>query len=418
MATELRERTLLTSKVWVHKFNERLAQLLELQNEANSPSGEKHVHIKKMSDSFVQVFLPFWSDPSLKEEYLSHFGYIRMGKVLEDMDALAGYISFLHGVGGERLLTCVTASVDRIDLLRQIPTDLDLTLSGCVTYVGRSSMEVSITMESILQDSGFTVEEMESVKYMRTKLPRDMVSGELILSAKFTMVSIDSETSRPAPTAQLRLDTEEERALFKAGEEHKLRKQLANFASLSVKPPNNGEMALVHNLYKEYKQYLDTAGRELAANPKPAHVSWMSDTSKQNVALTFPQDRNLNNKIFGGHLMRLAFEFGYATGALFSKRALRFLAIDDITFKRPVEIGAILDLTSTVVFTHDDKMVIKVTVHVVEVQEGGKHLSNEFWLTFEAVRKPEDTTEPRRVLPRSYDECMMLLEAKRRFEGV
>ena len=62
---------------------------------------------------------------------------------MEDLDALAGAISYKHcddGKSDSSPLTIVTASVDRIDFLKPFGVS-DLRLSGHVTYVGYSSME-------------------------------------------------------------------------------------------------------------------------------------------------------------------------------------------------------------------------------------------------------------------------------------
>lgn len=62
---------------------------------------------------------------------------------MEDLDALAGAISYKHcddGKSDSSPLIIVTASVDRIDFLKPFGVS-DLRLSGHVTYVGYSSME-------------------------------------------------------------------------------------------------------------------------------------------------------------------------------------------------------------------------------------------------------------------------------------
>lgn len=47
-----------------------------------------------MGDSFTEAVLPFSSDPELLEEYLTFSGTVRVGKLLEDLDALAGTIAY------------------------------------------------------------------------------------------------------------------------------------------------------------------------------------------------------------------------------------------------------------------------------------------------------------------------------------
>ncbi|KAJ3298667.1 Acyl-coenzyme A thioesterase 9, mitochondrial [Rhizoclosmatium sp. JEL0117] len=392
------------------RFNERITMIG--QQDATSPNPGGVIKDKRMSDSLLQVFLPFRSDKALKEEYINHYNRIRVGKVLEDLDALAGSIGQLHCEGSSRPLSIVTASVDRIDLIHDIPTDQDVAVYGHVSYVGKSSMEVTVNMETVVD--GISAEDVDSKKYLRSKLSKDKRSGDLILSSKFIMVAVDSETRKAAPVIPLRLETDEERKLFRLGAEHKARKQVANQISLDKRPPTIEEMQLVHNLYKEYTPYLDNSDTAVS---KPSNVVWLKDTRHNNINLTFPQDRNIHGKIFGGHLIRTAFELGYATGTMFAKRPLSFLALDDISFKMPVEVGSILDLTSQIVYTHQDKMVIKVVAHVVS-SEGTKETSNEFWFTFQTVGKGGADEEFKRVLPRSYNECMLYLEGRRRFEGI
>ena len=91
----------------------------------------------------------------------------------------------------------------------------------------------------------------------------------------------------------------------------------------------------------------------------------------------FPQDRNLHGKAFGGILMRLAFELCFTNAAIFASRPMRFLSLDEITFRLPVPIGAVLRLTSKVVHTSqpegpDDeaKAHVMVRAEVEEVETG------------------------------------------------
>ncbi len=53
---------------------------------------------------------------------------IRLGKVLEDLDAFAGGVAYSHsdGFSHDRPLTIVTASVDKISLKERPPLDKDL----------------------------------------------------------------------------------------------------------------------------------------------------------------------------------------------------------------------------------------------------------------------------------------------------
>jgi acyl-CoA hydrolase len=92
------------------------------------------------SESITNISYAFSTDEFLKEQYRNPFGQMRFGKVLEDLDALAGNIAFAHVQDPD--LTIVTASVDRIRLSAPPNLDGDQHLSGKVTFVGTSSMEI------------------------------------------------------------------------------------------------------------------------------------------------------------------------------------------------------------------------------------------------------------------------------------
>lgn len=61
------------------------------------------------------------------------------------------------------------------------------------------------------------------------------------------------------------------------------------------------------------------------------------------------QYRNRYNKIFGGFIMRQACELAFTNTFLYAKHRPRLVNIDDIIFRRPVEIGSILRYTSHVI---------------------------------------------------------------------
>lgn len=71
-----------------------------------------------------------------------------IGKLFEDLDALAGSIAFSHcghpDSSAASRLTLVTASVDKIIQSRAISVDQDILVVGQVAYVGKSSLDIAI----------------------------------------------------------------------------------------------------------------------------------------------------------------------------------------------------------------------------------------------------------------------------------
>ena len=108
------QRSSVTNKLW-------RARTGLLNANAHKPA---QVLTKTMQDSYTEVHLDFTKDKMLQEEYLTYAGSIRVGKILEDLDALAGTIAYRHCDDNDSTtvpLTIVTASVDRITLLRRFP---------------------------------------------------------------------------------------------------------------------------------------------------------------------------------------------------------------------------------------------------------------------------------------------------------
>lgn len=145
---------------------------------------------KPVEASQTSVNYDFGTNSMLSEHYRNPYGNVRIGRVLEDLDALAGTIAFKHTrPRAPKHLMLVTASVDRISLLHNCTTDHDMRLSGSVAWVGRSSMVIKLEAYS------------------------DGVRGgrEPWLEADFTFVARDPETLKSAPIDPLELCTDEER---------------------------------------------------------------------------------------------------------------------------------------------------------------------------------------------------------------
>ncbi|KAI8904755.1 HotDog domain-containing protein [Gorgonomyces haynaldii] len=352
---------------------------------------------KRPGDSYLEGYLRF-SNPQVFAEYVNPYGSVRFGKILEDLDALAAFVSFLHAdKGDDKVPTVVTASVDRIEILESIPTDIDVQLSGHVTYVGQSSMEVSLQMMTCPEGSPPEEEEGYGMEAFDKPRPK---GGKTILNAKFIMVAVDPETKKGAPVPPLRLETDKDRALFESGAAHKARKQFQSQTSLNKQPPTIQELELIHNMY-------------LQANKGPTDAVFMKDTIRKSLILCQPQERNMHNNIFGGFLMRVAMELGYATAILYCHGSVHFKAMDEVSFWKPVSIGSLLSLTAQVVYTSDASKSVQVTViaDVLDVQQPHKReTTNIFHMTFEA-----DGPVPK-ILPQSYEESMKYIDGKRRRE--
>ncbi|KAJ7239970.1 Thioesterase/thiol ester dehydrase-isomerase [Mycena haematopus] len=354
-----------------------------------------------MHDSYCELVLAFGSSPKLLEHYTNVHGGIRTGKLLEHLDSLAGSISYKHMLGPgvdslgkieERGFYIVTASVDRLDMLCPIDPSRDLRLSGQVIYTGKSSMEVAVKMETI----GMGIEEDTTV-----------------LLGRFSMVCRDAVTHLARNVHPLIISTAEEKALYSMGEDIKRRRQYHALRSLSRVPPSSAEAEALHSFYLKYGQ----DAKDLDSSERV----WMGDTKVERTMLMFPQERNVHQKIFGGYLMRLAYELGFSNSSLFMRGGhVRFLSLDGIAFAQPVPIGSILRLTSYVLHSTSSTefpliVHVAVTANVVDVQTGSESTTNEFRFTW--CRDDLESSVPRRkIVPKTYKEAMLWLEGKRALE--
>lgn len=219
-------------------------------------------------------------------------------------------------------------------------------------------------------------------------------------------------------------ETPEEKRLYKLGERNsKIRKQLKETA-LTKHTPNDLESDLIHAFWQKQLQYHDPYD-ELR---KPDNVAMMDTTRLQTATIMQPQNRNRHHfMIFGGFLLKQTFELAFTTAAAFAHARPTFVSLDPSTFQNPVPVGSILYLTATVVYTDppligapDEKfdpdskytrVQVRVDSKVRDVEHGRSKPTGQFNYTFNVEKNI-------RVVPRTYQEYMMYLDARRRAEQV
>ncbi|XP_032082185.1 acyl-coenzyme A thioesterase 9, mitochondrial isoform X3 [Thamnophis elegans] len=246
---------------------------------------------RKMKDSYIEVILPLGSQPEIREKYLNMQNTVRFGRILEDLDSLAVLICYTHTKNEDTLrspLSIVTALVDKIGLWKQhIHPDCDIKFTGNVSWVGKTSMEVKIHMLQLL----------------------DAIYCP-VLDATFVMVARDPENKRPAFVNPLIAETPEEEKIFKEGEKNKTRRLESSRASLLKVAPTADERNIIHNMFLNTLDSRTVSFRSRVLLPNSV---WMEDTKLKGLEICHPQERNIFNRIFGGFLMRKAYELGWAT---------------------------------------------------------------------------------------------------------
>lgn len=364
------------------------------------------IRTRKPSESRVTIVLPFSTDKHLRDSYLNvGGGSVRIGLLLEDLDSLAGEIAYKHSEGfhPKRPVTIVTAGVDRIETRDNILPFFDLHLEGFVTWTGRSSMEICI--------------EVKSLQFGEWKT---------CMTATFVMVAREKFNNVAAPVHKIEPETEREKELYRQAEKNMQRRKKAAEESLEKRPPNDEERDLIHRIFLKIKekqggqgdwhQWFEKQDRLSALSPSPAaeqldidvtQQRFIHTTVLQNTKIMFPQQRNIHNKIFGGYLLRQAYELAFACASIYCKsNSVLFLSLDDNAFLKPVEIGSIVSFTSAVVYTGRKTLNVRVEVEVLNPVLGTSETTNNFHFTFLGPIQ-------NRVLPQTYHEACMFLEGRR-----
>jgi len=383
-----------------------------IRDALRAPPPASLAHLSRTgADSLLSTALPFRSDAALRAASVNAAGHLRVGLLFEELDAFAGAVAYAYcdagggggsgggpGGGEEGLPTLVTASMDRVDLLRYpLHAETDLVLRGAVTATGASSMNIDVDL-------------------------LDAADGAPVMQASLTFVArgrgnaaVPVPVLRPAGAAQV--------ARAAAGRAAMAARRAARAASLLVAPPTPDELALVHTLFTE-RAGGGAAGAAGAGGgaggAADAAPRFTSDTAVTTTDITMPTDTNVHGKVFGGWLLRRAFEAAYAAGWRFTGVPPKFLALDDVTFLAPVEVGAILRLDARVTYSlgapHRTYQV-GVTAAMAtpgRALAGGagrdSMATNEFSFTFHTG----DAAPLPRVYPRSYADAMLWIAASRR----
>ncbi|KAJ0260002.1 Uncharacterized protein HA466_0062670 [Hirschfeldia incana] len=366
------------------------------RNMFESPSAgdgsQSELTAKTPSRSRTSILYKFSSDFVLREQYRNPWNEIRTGKLVEDLDALAGTVSFKHcssGDGSARSMILVTASVDRIIMRRPIRVDADLSIVGAVTWIGRSSMEMQLQVLQT-QDANHP-------------------SESVALEANFTFVARDAKTGKSTPINQVTPETEHEKMLWKEAEErNKLRKQKR--AQGKEEQDKLRDLERLNDLLAEGRVFLDMPA--LADR----NSILIKDTYHENSLICQPQQRNIHGRIFGGFLMRKAFELAFSNAYTFAGVSPRFLEVDRVDFIKPVDVGNFLRFKSRILYTEatssaEPLINIEVVAHVTSPELRSSEVSNKFYFTFSV--RPEamkDGLKIRNVVPGTEEEARRVIE--------
>ncbi|XP_057772650.1 acyl-coenzyme A thioesterase 2, chloroplastic-like [Salvia miltiorrhiza] len=346
------------------------------------------------SQSRMTILYNFSTDYILREQYRDAWNEVRIGKLLEDLDALAGTISVKHCSDDDnttRPLCLVTASVDKIVLKKPISVDADLKIDGAVTWVGSSSIKIQLDV---------------------TQTETADTSDQTALTANFIFVARDYKTGRAAPVNRLIPETEREKLLYEAAEaKNKVRKRKLRDEERVIE---NGERNRFEALLAEGRIFCDMPA---LADRDSILLKY---TCLENSLICQPQQRNIHGRIFGGFLMHRAFELAFSTAYAFAGMMPSFVEADHVDFLKPVDVGDFLRFKSCVLYTEAENsgrplIHVEVVAHVTRPELRSSEVSNTLYFTFtvrpEAKARNNGHTI-RKVVPATEEEARRIVARK------
>jgi acyl-CoA hydrolase len=127
----------------------------------------------------------------------------------------------------------------------------------------------------------------------------------------------------------------------------------------------------------------------------------------------YPEQENVPQKIFGGYLIRRAFELSSICSELVAPDRPVVVAVNRINFFQPVRMGDKLHYTSRVVYTNDCYVCVEAGIERISRDRTSKAMSNSCLFTFVNVDREMKRLPVPPVYPTTYAEDARYLAAHR-----
>lgn len=329
--------------------------------------------------------LPLGSDPSLRRRYMlldeDLPANVRFGSILEILDKLAEECALDYVQRTHPQARVVTAAIDNIYVRSAADVNRDLVFRARVNFVGRTSLEVGIRVEHAADPDG--------------RPPAHIASCYFTMVARSTAGAGAASLSLPGfdPSDALMVRRWERAIARREG----YRQQL----NQALEPPSRDEYALLMALH--------------ASQDKQGFCGLMAgDCVTSGWERTYPEHENVPSKIFGGHLIRQAYEQSAICAEQVASHRPVIVAVNRINFVQPVRMGDKLQFLSRAVYSGRTSVCVEADIIRVSRDRTQTNLSNSCIFTFANV---DDTLLPQPVppiYPTTYAEDARYLGAHRR----
>jgi len=334
--------------------------------------------------SFYQT-LNFSSDSQLRRRFMIMGepirGNLRFGLLLEVLDKVAeeAALNYVNQYYPEARV--VTAAIDNIFIRHAADMDRDLVCHARINHVGRSSLEIGIRVEHSGPDPIH------------------------IASCYFTMVARsgmgDDAVSVSLPPLEYDSDTEQQRFNKAVTRREEYRQSQAAL----LEPPSREEYEQLTALHRAQEE----PGFQGLLAGRLVTDAWER---------MYPEQENVPQKIFGGYLIRRAYELSSICSELATPGRSIIAAVNRINFMHPVRMGDKLHYTSRVVYTSGSFVCVEANIERISRDRTSKSLSNSCLFTFVHVDNDLNHCPVPQIYPTTYAEDARYLAAMRSHHAV
>jgi acyl-CoA hydrolase len=335
------------------------------------------------ADTSRELLLPLSTDAALRHRFLVLHepipGNLRFGVLLEELDRLAAMTSMAHVHRTHPGGTVVTAAVDEILVRGVADASHDLVCRARVNRVRRTSMEVGLRVEAAGHGHYAT--------------------------CYFTMVARSGGGPEAASVAVEPIDLTDELDRRRADEA--LERQVAWRARrvAATEPPSREEFERLSELH--------------AAQEAPGFTGALAaQLGIESWERTFPAQENPSRTIFGGYLMRRAYELASICAERIAPDRPVIAAVNRVNFLHPVQIGDKLRFTSAVVYTEGPAICVRIAIERTSRDRATRALSNSCLFTFVNVDPQMALRDVPAVHPSTYAEDGRWLNARRNLRAL
>ncbi len=333
----------------------------------------------RAADTSLELVLPLSTDAALRRRFMVLTepipGNLRFGVLLEVLDQLAFDTAVAYARRTLPTARVVTAALDEVVVRSVADVGQDLRCVARLNHVGRTSMEIGIRVD---QDGG----------------------RRHVASCYFTMVARDGDGPDASSVPLPPLEPGDALAQGRAARARERRAAYQRAEESLHEPPAREEFLVLQRAHRDQEA--------------PGFAGALASTlTAETWERTYPEQENQSKVIFGGYIMRRAYELSSVCAERLAPARPVLAAVNRVNFFTPVRIGDKLHLTARIVYAEGPAVCVETGIERISRDRSARALSNSCLFTFLDVDAGLAPVDVPAVYPTTYAEDARYLAARR-----